>query len=124
MAHQKDLSFRDKDKDKKYKKLQKWYSLINAPRIKVKEGDVIGTVGPHSFDFQIMDTTKKSNDILSPQNIDPWTSVTVDSFDYVSESLKNELLQKNLRKNPPLGGRVGYDKEGTILGNWFKVGRG
>ena len=93
------------------------------PRIAVKEGEVIGTVGPHSFDFQIMDTTYKNKDILMPQNIDPWTSVTVDTFDYVSDSLKNELLKKNLRTKPPLGGKVGYDKEGTLLGNWFKVGR-
>lgn len=93
------------------------------PRIKVKEGDVIGTVGPHSFDFQIMDTTNPDENIISPQNIDPWTSVTVDSFDYVSDSLRAELLPKNLRTREPLGGKVGYDKEGTLLGNWFKVGR-
>ena len=93
------------------------------PRIKVKEGEVIGTVGPHSFDFQIMDTTKPDENILKPENIDPWTSVTVDSFDYVTDSLKNELLPKNLRTKEPLGGKVGYDKEGTLAGNWFQVGR-
>lgn len=93
------------------------------PRIAVKAGDVIGTVGPHSFDFQIMDTTKQNKNILSPQNIDPWTPVTVDTFDYVSDSLKVELLPKNIRTKEPLGGKVGYDKEGTLMGNWFRVGR-
>src|SRR3989344_3431853 len=93
------------------------------PRIAVSEGEVIGTVGPHSFDFQIMDTTKKDENIINPENIDPWTSVTVDTFDYLTDSLKNELLPKNLRTKAPLGGKVGYDKEGTLLGNWFKVGR-
>ena len=93
------------------------------PRIAVKEGEVIGTVGPHSFDFQIMDTTKKASNILSPENIDPWTSVTVDTFDYVSDSLRKELLDKNIKNKEPLGGKVGYDKEGTLLGNWFKIGR-
>lgn len=92
-------------------------------RIAVKEGDVIGTVGPHSFDFQIMDTTKKDENILSPENVDPWTPVTVDTFDYVTDSLRNELLLKNLRTRAPLGGKVGYDKQGSLLGNWFKVGR-
>lgn len=61
---------------------------------------MIGTAGPHSFDFQIMDTTKQDKNILSPQNIDSWTSVTVDTF-----------------------GKVGYDKAGTLIGNWFRVGR-
>ncbi len=93
------------------------------PRIAVSEGEVIGTVGPHSFDFQIMDTTKQAKNIISPENIDPWTSVTVDTFDYVSDSLRSELLPKNLRTREPLGGKVGYDKEGTLAGNWFKVGR-
>ncbi len=93
------------------------------PRIAVSEGEVIGTVGPHSFDFQIMDTTKKDENIINPQNIDPWTSVTVDTFDYVTDALKNQLLSKNLRTKAPLGGKVGYDKQGSLLGNWFKVGR-
>ena len=93
------------------------------PRIAVKEGQVIGTVGPHSFDFQIMDTTKKDKNIISPDNIDPWTSVTVDSFDYVTDSLKKELVAKNIRTKEPLGGKVDYDREGTLAGNWFKVGR-
>ena len=94
-----------------------------SPRIKVNEGEVIGTVGPHSFDFQIMDTTNPDKNILKPENVDPWTSVTVDSFDYVTNALKSQLLPKNLRTRAPLGGRAGYDKEGTLLGNWFKVGR-
>ncbi len=93
------------------------------PRIVVKKGDVIGTVGPHTFDFQIMDTKNPDKNILKPENIDPWTSITVDTFDYISDPLKSQLLAKNLRTRPPLGGKVGYDKEGTLLGNWFRVGR-
>lgn len=93
------------------------------PRIPVKEGDVVGTVGPHSFDFQIMDTKNPNKNILSPQNIDPWTSVTVDTFDYISDSLRKDLFAKNIRTKEPLGGKVDYDKQGTLLGNWFKAGR-
>ncbi|MBI2028013.1 MAG: hypothetical protein HYT07_00245 [Candidatus Levybacteria bacterium] len=92
-------------------------------RIPVKEGEVIGTVGPHSFDFQIMDTMLKNKDIISPQNIDFFSSYTVDTFDYLSEPLRSELLKKNLREKEPFGGKIGYDKEGTLLGNWFRVGR-
>ncbi len=92
-------------------------------RIPVKEGEVIGTVGPHSFDFQIMDMNKKNKNILSPDNIDSFSAYTVDTFDYLSGSLENELSQKNLRRKEPFGGKIGYDKRGTLLGNWFKVGR-
>ena len=93
------------------------------PRIPVREGATIGTVGPHSFDFQIMDTTNPDENILSPEKIDPWTSVTVDTFDYVSDSLHKDLLAKNSRTKQPPGGKIGYDKDGTLLGNWFKVAR-
>ena len=92
-------------------------------RIKVEEGEIIGTVGPHSIDFQIMDTNNKDKNIISPDNIDSFSVYTVDTFEYVSDSLKAELLHKNLKRKEPLGGKIGYDKEGTLLGNWFKVGR-
>jgi len=92
-------------------------------RIEVKEGEVIGTVGPHSFDFQIMNTLEKSKDLIRPENIDFFSPYTVDTFDYITDSLRSELLPKNLRKKAPLGGQVGYDKTGSLLGNWFKVGR-
>lgn len=92
-------------------------------RIKVSKGEVIGTVGPHSFDFQIIDKNARDKNILKPENIDPWSVYTVDTFDYLETSLYNALLAKNLRTREPLGGKIGYDKEGSLLGNWFKVER-
>ncbi len=92
-------------------------------RIPVKEGEIIGTVGPHSFDFQIMDANVKDKNLISPQNIDNFSAYTVDTFDYLADSLRGELLFKNLTKTKPLGGRIGYDIPGTLAGNWFLTGR-
>lgn len=92
-------------------------------RIAVKEGETIGTVGPHSFDWQIMDTTNPDKHIISPDNIDHFSSYTVDTFDYITNGLKQALLPKNLRSKPPLGGKIGYDVKGRLVGNWFRVGR-
>lgn len=94
-----------------------------STRIAVKKGEVVGTVGPHSFDFQIMNTNKRDKNILMPENIDSFSSYTVDTFDYLAEPLRGELLKKNLTKTPPLGGRIGYDVDGRLSGNWFLVGR-
>ncbi|MBI2990394.1 MAG: hypothetical protein HYY51_04410 [Candidatus Magasanikbacteria bacterium] len=94
-----------------------------STRIKVKEGEVIGTVGPHSFDFQIMDFTNQDKGIISPDNIDFFSSYTVDTFDYINDTLKNELLPKNIRTRPPLGGRIAYDIPSKLIGNWFRIGR-
>ena len=66
---------------------------------------------------------EKNTEIISPENIDSLSSYTVDTFDYVSDALKSQLLAKNLRQKVPLGGKIGYDVEGTLLGNWFKAGR-
>ncbi len=96
---------------------------IANTRIAVAEGEVIGTVGPHSFDFQIMDYTAQNKNILRPDNIDSFSSYTVDTFEYVTDTLKAQLLPKNMRTREPLGGRIGYDIAGTLVGNWFRVGR-
>ncbi|KKR45607.1 MAG: hypothetical protein A3G47_03460 [Candidatus Zambryskibacteria bacterium RIFCSPLOWO2_12_FULL_39_45] len=94
-----------------------------SPRIKVKEGEVIGTVGPHSFDFQIMNAKTKNSNLISPQNIDYFSAYTVDTFDYLAEPLRSELLKKNLIKHKPFGGKIGYDVKEKLAGNWFLVGR-
>ena len=92
-------------------------------RIPVKEGEVIGTVGSHSFDFQIMDTEAPNKHILRPDHIDHFSAYTVDTFDYVAEPLRAELLKKNMTKAPLLGGTIGYDVAGALTGNWFLKGR-
>lgn len=94
-----------------------------SARIPVKKGEVIGTVGSHSFDFQIMYTKAKNKKILKPEHIDHFSAYTVDTFDYVTDALKKELLKKNLTKTAPLGGTIAYDQAGTLAGNWFLVGR-
>ena len=93
-------------------------------RIPVKEGEVIGTVGSHSFDFQIMDAKFKAPNLINPKNIDFFSSNTVDTFKYTEEPLSSALLAKNLTKKEPLGGKIDYDVYGKLMGNWFLVGRG
>jgi len=92
-------------------------------RIPVKKGEVIGTVGSHSVDFQVMDTNSRNKNLISPDNIDFFSSYTVDTFDYLAEPLRGELLKKNLTTALPLGGKIGYDIDGKISGNWFLQGR-
>ena len=92
-------------------------------RVPVAEGEVIGTVGPHSFDFQLVDTSKKNPRIISPGKIDNLTAYTQDTFAYLASPLREELLKKNMRTKAPFGGDVGMDYPGTLAGNWFRVGR-
>ena len=47
---------------------------------------------------------------------------TVDPFQFYQEPLKSQLLSKVVREAEPRAGKIDYDVEGTILGNWFLEG--
>lgn len=96
-------------------------------RIPVKAGQVIGKVGNQTFDFALIDTTTMRKGFVKPEQFlkrDPWKPHTVDPFDYVDEPLRRTLLAKNTRKVPPFGGRMDYDIDGKLVGNWYEEGTG
>ncbi|MEK6949354.1 MAG: hypothetical protein AABX34_03975 [Nanoarchaeota archaeon] len=92
------------------------------PRIPVKEGEIIGTVGIGKFDFSVVDESVTLQGFVNPQTYEgePWKIHTVDTFDYYDEPLKSRLLEKNVRNVEPLGGKIDYDIDGRLIGNWFK----
>ena len=46
----------------------------------------------------------------------------MDPFDYFEEPLRTRLLEKNLRTAEPMGGRIDFDIDGRLVGNWFLEG--
>ncbi len=48
--------------------------------------------------------------------------LTVDTFDYFDEPVKSQLLAKSLRIALPVGGKIDYDIDGKLIGNWFREG--
>ncbi|MBI5395240.1 MAG: hypothetical protein HZA91_08100 [Verrucomicrobia bacterium] len=97
-------------------------------RIPVKAGQVIGKVcGGFTFDFALIDTTVTRKGFVRPEQFlkrDPWKPHTVDPFDYVDEPLRSKLLSFNARKTPPVGGKIDYDVDGRLAGNWYREGTG
>ena len=91
--------------------------------IPVKAGQIIGKLAEHQFDFSIHDTNVTLPG-LNPKRYENeyWKIHTVDPFDYFADSLKNELLAKVVRQAPPRGGKIDYDIEGKLAGNWFREG--
>jgi hypothetical protein len=55
---------------------------------------------------------------------DPHKLHVVDPFDYVDEPLRTKLMSFNARKAKPLGGRIDYDIDGKLVGNWYREGTG
>jgi len=96
-------------------------------RIPVKAGQVIGKVGNQTFDFALIDTATTRKGFVKREQFlkrDPQKPHTVDPFDYVDEPLRGKLLTKNARKIPPFGGRIDYDIDGKLVGNWYEEGTG
>ncbi len=88
--------------------------------IPVKAGQVIGKVGQRSLDMGVVDQTVARSFIV-PEHyaLEPWKLHTADPFDYMAEPFRSELLKLNARKAAPLGGRIDFDVDGTLSGNWF-----
>jgi len=96
-------------------------------RIPVKAGQVIGKVGNQTFDFALIDTSTTRKGFIKPEqflNRDPQKPHVADPFDYIDEPLRGQLIKKDARKVPPFGGRIDYDIDGKLIGNWYEQGTG
>ena len=96
-------------------------------RIPVKAGQVIGKIGNQTFDFSLIDTSTTRKGFIKPEHFrqrDPQKPHVVDPFDYIAEPLRGQLIKKGARKVPPFGGRIDYDIDGKLIGNWYEQGTG
>ena len=92
------------------------------PRIPVKEGEAIGTIGIGKFDFSVVDEGITLQGFANPESYkgEPWKIHTAGTFDYYDEPLRSMLLGKNVRAAEPFGGRIDYDIGGKLIGSWFR----
>lgn len=95
-------------------------------RIKVEAGEVIGRVGGRSLDFGVTDDNVTLTGFVNPRSYEAesWKIHTVDPLLYFDEKTKSQILSKNLRPFEPRGGKIDYDIDGKLVGNWFKSGSG
>lgn len=80
--------------------------------------------GNHGIDFSVIDTDVTRSGFIYPQHYDaePWKIHVVDFFDYLDEPLRSNLLEISRRKAEPLGGKIDYDVDDRLAGNWFVEG--
>ena len=100
----------------------------HSVRIPVKAGQIIGKVrGGFTFDFALVDTTVTNQGFILPDQFlkrDPHKLHVVDPFDYIDEPLRAKLLSFNARTRKPWGGRIDFDIDGKLVGNWYREGTG
>jgi hypothetical protein len=97
-------------------------------RIPVTAGQVIGKFGGgHGLDFAAVNTEVTLKGFVNPAQFngrDPSKPHMVDPFDYVDEPLRSQLLARNARQVAPFGGKIDYDIDGRLVGNWYREGTG
>ena len=76
-----------------------------------------------SVDYNVVDE-EVTLDFLVPESYDaePWKIHVKDPFDYFTEPIHSQLLEKCLRSAEPEGGKIMYDVDGRLVGNWFLEG--
>jgi uncharacterized protein (TIGR03437 family) len=97
----------------------------SAPvRIPVEAGQTIGRIGGQTLDIGAVNTQIILPGFLVPDSYirEPWKVHTVDPIDYFAGPLRAQLLELNPRKAAPRGGKIDYDLDGRLVGNWFREG--
>jgi len=91
--------------------------------IPVKSGQLIGRIGGQTLDFGVYNYEVVLEGFIFPEHYsrESWKIHTVDPFPHFPDEVREVLLQKNLRKVKPFAGKIDYDIDGKLSGNWFEV---
>jgi len=101
-------------------------------RIPIQAGDLLGRQREgNKVDLSIVDLTRGETtayvdnmSYYSGEYGEPYKLFEQDSFEYLTEPLLTEVIEKSLRTEDPRGGTFAYDVNGTAMGNWFRDGTG
>jgi hypothetical protein len=100
-----------------------WFGTGSSP-IPVKAGDPIAKFGGQTLDWSVHNSDITLRGFVTPEHYErePWKIHTVDPFPFYEEPLRSALISKVMRTVEPIAGKIDYDIEGTIAGNWFLDG--
>ncbi|MGY6741305.1 MAG: hypothetical protein ACXIUQ_01115 [Cecembia sp.] len=94
----------------------------NWVSIKITAGQVIGYVGPHpGLDIGMYDY-EREHYFANQEMYGREYRSAVCFTDYLTPALQEQVWAITARTAEPRCGRVAYDKEGTLAGNWFLEG--
>ncbi|MEX1008406.1 MAG: hypothetical protein WD271_11240 [Acidimicrobiia bacterium] len=101
-----------------------------TPNYSVKAGELIGYTGLPTA--RGIDVWVENDDITLTGFVHPaqytaaeaWKTHVADLFDYMKEPLESQLLALDERDATPRWGKIDYDIDGKLVGNWFRVGSG
>ena len=107
------------DKFKKYAP-NNGYSGGSIP---VEAGELIGYY-EKNVDYNLVDEDFVLSGFIIPKHYsgEEWKIHVPNTYDYFNEPVKSKLIEKSLRTVEPISGKIDYDIDGKLVGNWFLEG--
>ncbi|TDI94585.1 MAG: hypothetical protein E2O76_15235 [Caldithrix sp.] len=97
-------------------------STENRVVIHFKAGEILAYIGTHpGFDVGYYDV-KNEHYFANPGRYTPDYTSARPFTDNLTPDLREEVWKINPRTVEPLGGKINYDVDGTLSGNWFLEG--
>lgn len=100
------------------------------PNFAVKAGELIGYTGlptANGIDVWVENDDSTLTGFVNPGQyaaVETWKLHVVDLFEYTRPPLQDQLLALLERDASPRWGKIDYDVDGRLVGNWFLVGSG
>jgi hypothetical protein len=94
--------------------------FISVP---IKAGEIIGYYS-NNVDYNVVDEEVTLAGFVVPKHYEaePWKIHVADTLEYFNEPVKSQLIAKSLRTAEPISGKIDYDIDGRLVGNWFLKG--
>tara|TARA_Y100000310_G_scaffold345697_1_gene468454 strand:- start:3482 stop:4621 length:1140 start_codon:yes stop_codon:yes gene_type:complete len=94
-----------------------------SERIKVEAGEILGYYKTN-VDYNIVDQDVTLTGLLIPEHYygEPWKIHVPETIEYFNEPIKSKLIDLSVRTHTPISGRLDYDIDGKLIGNWFREG--
>ncbi len=98
----------------------KEYAGVQIP---VYAGELIGYY-KNNLDYNLVDEEIILPGFVIPEHYraEPWKIHVPNTYDYFNEPIRSQLIEKSLRTVEPLSGKIDYDIDGKLAGNWFLEG--
>jgi hypothetical protein len=102
-----------------------WRNDYSSARIPVKAGELIGYY-EKNVDYNLVDTEITLKGFVVPEHYEgeSWKIHVPNTYEYFNEPVRSKLLEKSVRTVEPIAGKIDYDIDGRLVGNWFVEGTG
>lgn len=91
-------------------------------RIPVEAGELLGYYKTN-MDYNLVDEEIILKGFVVPEHYNElWKIHVPNTYDYFNEPVRSRLIEKSVRTAEPISGKIDYDIDGKLVGNWFKEG--